>query len=70
MEKVVVNVQPRVIVIQPITKEVDGGEVGCEVYKSIPFQERVEVPELVKGRYLIHIRSLSGRGMNNLVDVE
>jgi hypothetical protein len=65
MREVVVRVQPNVLVVQPIAEMTD--EVCEERLK--PYSETVEVKNLSEGRYLLHIRSLNGEAVNNLIDV-
>ncbi len=65
MKEVIVRVQSNVIVVQPIAEMTDE---QCE-QRPLPYNREVEVPQLAKGRYLIHVRSLNGKAFNNLVDV-
>jgi hypothetical protein len=65
MREVVVRVQSNVLVIQPIAEKTD--EVCEERLK--PYSETVEVKNVTPGRYLLHVRSLNGKAVNNLVDV-
>jgi hypothetical protein len=64
MREVVTTVQKNVIVVQPITEKISE---DCDA-RVVPYSQRVEVPNVSKGRYLIHVRSLNGKAMNNLVD--
>lgn len=66
MREIIVRVQDKVLVVQPITEELDG---TCET-KSVPYRELVEVKGVNPGRYLIHVRSLNGKAINNLIDVD
>lgn len=67
LTEVVVSVQPQVIVLQPITAIPAGAD--CRSGK-FPFEKIVELPSDVKaGRYLLHVRSLSGKSVNTLVDI-
>lgn len=59
--------QTKVIVIQPIS-EMDTN-AACKTGKHL-FEKTVELPKLEAGRYLIHVRSLNGKSVNNLIDVE
>ncbi len=66
LQTVQVHQQKDVLVIQPIA-EIDAS-VKCED-GQFPFETAVDVSDLKKGRYLIHVRSLNGKAVNNLVDV-
>ena len=49
----------------PIMKQMEkpaGGEVCKSVESS--FEQKVAMPELAKGRYLLHVRSLNGQAVN------
>lgn len=59
-------VQPKVIVVQPISELVDNG--NCKT-GEFPFYKDVEVTNTKAGRYLLHVRSLNGNSINSLVDV-
>lgn len=65
MEKVEVNANGDTIVVQPIAQM---GEKDCKE-GSFPFQKAVRVPKLKEGRYLLHVRSLNGNAINNLVNI-
>ena len=65
MREVVVRVQPNVLVVQPIAEKTDD---VCEE-RIQPYSETVEVKNVKEGRYLLHVRSLNGRAINNLIDV-
>jgi len=62
---VMVSIQPKVIVVQPITQLEEQG--NCEQGK-FAFEREVEIPNLKVGRYLLHVRSLNGKAINTLVD--
>ncbi len=66
MREVIVRVQDKVLVVQPISEELEG---SCEA-RSVPYSELVEVKGVNPGRYLIHVRSLNGKAINNIIDVE
>ncbi len=65
MREVVVRVQPKVLVVQPIAEKTD--ELCDE--RLQPYSETVEVKNVKEGRYLLHVRSLNGKAINNLIDV-
>jgi hypothetical protein len=64
---VMVSVQPNVIVLQPISALQDRGD--C-VQGKFPFEKQVQLPNVKTGRYLLHVRSLNGKSVNTLVDVQ
>lgn len=66
---VIVKVEPKVIVVQPISDvdEERENRQDCEE-GHFPFEEVVKVDGLKKGRYLLHVRSLNGTAINDLVD--
>jgi hypothetical protein len=65
MREVVVRVQPNVLVVQPIAEKTDE---ACDE-RLQPYSETVEVKNVTEGRYLLHVRSLNGKAINNLIDV-
>lgn len=65
---VLVNVQPRVVTVQPIMEMRDDEACADGMF---PFERKIEAVGLQRGkRYLLHVRSLNGKSINNLVDVE
>lgn len=64
---VMVNVQPKVVVVQPISVTKEG--VAC-TGGEFPFERTVEVKGVTNGRYLLHVRSLNGNSVNTLVDIQ
>lgn len=64
---VVANLQPKVVVIQPIS-EMDESAT-CQTGKFV-FEKIIELPKMTEGRYLIHVRSSNGKSINNLVDID
>jgi hypothetical protein len=62
-----VRVQPNVLVVQPISELQDRSD--CREGK-FPFERVQEVDGVPSGRYLLHVRSLNGRAINNLVDLQ
>jgi hypothetical protein len=67
LAEVMVSVQPNVIVLQPISTLQDRGD--C-VQGKFPFEKQVQLANMKTGRYLLHVRSLSGKSINTLVDVQ
>jgi hypothetical protein len=65
IREVIVRVQSNVLVVQPIAEKT--AEACQELVK--PYSETVEVKNITAGRYLLHVRSLNGKAVNNLVDV-
>lgn len=63
---VTVSVQPRVIVLQPISQVENRDD--CTQGK-FTYEKEVEIANLKAGRYLLHVRSLNGKAINTLVDV-
>jgi hypothetical protein len=66
LDQVKVEVQPDVIVIQPIAKMATGPT--CKD-GSFPFSKVVPVNSIKTGRYLLHVRSMNGNAINTLVSV-
>lgn len=67
LSKVTSQVQPRVISVQPIA-EINRSSGGC-VNGSYPFERSIIINNVKAGRYLLHVRSLNGKAINNLFDV-
>lgn len=66
LKEVKFDVQEKVLVVQPIS-EMTESETCLE--GSFPFESDTEVGPMKPGRYLLHVRSLNGKAVNNLVDV-
>lgn len=66
LDQVKVAVEPKVIVVQPIAKVLNRSD--CQD-GHFPFQKTVDFQTIRKGRYLLHVRSMNGKAINNLVDV-
>jgi hypothetical protein len=60
------HVQSDVFVLQPIV-EIDTSKPCVE--GEYPFKTAVNAGFLNKGRYLLHVRSMNGKAINNLIDV-
>lgn len=60
------DVQSNVLVVQPISEMTESST--C-VEGSFPFESDTEVGPMKPGRYLLHVRSMNGKAVNNLVDV-
>jgi hypothetical protein len=67
MDQIKVSVQEKAIVVQPIAKM--EARDGC-LRGKFPFSKMVKVDGLTKGRYLLHVRSMNARAINNLVDLQ
>lgn len=67
LAKVVPHVQPKVISVQPIA-EIDHRNGNC-VNGNFPFESTVVINKVKAGRYLLHVRSLNGKAVNNLFDI-
>lgn len=63
--KVETHVTADAIILQPITEM---GTTNCTEAKS-SFETVVQLGPIKAGRYLLHVRSMNGKSINNLVDV-
>lgn len=66
LKEVKFDIQPQVLVVQPISELTESAT--C-VEGSFPFEGDTEVGPMKPGRYLLHVRSMNGKAVNNLVDV-
>jgi hypothetical protein len=66
IEKIDVSTSNNTIVVQPIAQM---GATDCKEGK-FAFQKAVRLPALSEGRYLLHVRSLNGNAVNNLVNIK
>lgn len=67
---VMVSVQSKVIVVQPISElQEPTATRKCEE-GYFPFERQVELRHVNAGRYLLHVRSLNAKTVNNLIDVQ
>lgn len=66
ISEVKVNVQPNVIVLQPIAK-VDA-KASCKT-GSFPFSKDVSIGAVRSGRYLLQVRSMNSNSINSLIEV-
>lgn len=66
MTDIKLNVQEKVIVVQPIVKMTSA--TNCQG-GNFPFQFSSEVKNARAGRYLLHVRALNGKAVNNLIDI-
>lgn len=66
LKEVRTGVQSRALVIQPIA-ELDNS-VPC-VEGKYDFETVSEIGYVKSGRYLLHVRSMNGKAVNNLVDI-
>lgn len=67
MDKMKVTTSDDTIVVQPIAKM--NSATDCKE-GAFGFQKAVSVPNLKPGRYLLHVRSLNGNAINQLVNVQ
>lgn len=65
IKEVRVNVQSEVLVVQPI---IELQEKNCQT-GSFSFETKTIVPDMPAGKYLLHVRSMNGKAINNLIDV-
>ena len=66
MDQVKVDIQPEVIVVQPIAKM--DNRADCKAAHT-PFEQVIPVDIQKQGKYLLHVRSMNGNAINQLVDV-
>lgn len=66
LKEIRTQVQTDVLLVQPIV-EVDPN-IPCTVEKS-HYEAVAEVGPMAPGRYLLHVRSMNGKAVNNLVEV-
>lgn len=62
-----ISKQDKVIVVQPITAMEPRPDCAVGFF---PYEKTVEVKDIKKGRYLLHVRSLSAHAVNTLVDIK
>lgn len=67
LKEVKFDVQPDVLVVQPIAEMQEGKD--CKD-GSFYFEKDTEVGPMKAGRYLLHVRSMNGKAINNLVEVK
>lgn len=65
--QVLTEVQPRVIVVLPIAELVDGPLCAQGMF---PFEKTITLKNVKPERYLLHVRSLNAKAINNLVTIE
>jgi hypothetical protein len=61
-----VDVQKNVIVVLPITEAAD--RLDCKDGK-FPYAQAIKLEGAFSGRYLLHVRTLNGNAVNQLVDI-
>jgi hypothetical protein len=66
LAEVKTDIQPDVFVLQPIV-EIDK-TVPC-TEGNYPIEVNVSTAGLKSGRYLVHVRSMNGNAVNNLIDI-
>jgi hypothetical protein len=66
-DKVEVIPQGKTIVVLPIlqVRNASASEGFCKPV-DVPFERKVQLPELAEGRYLLHVRSLNGGSINTV----
>jgi hypothetical protein len=67
LTSVKVDIQPEVIVLQPISDMAN--RANCTA-GQFPFSKTVDINAAKPGRYLLHVRSLNGNAVNSLIDVK
>lgn len=67
LKDVKVSVESKAVVVQPIA-ELEQRD-GC-LRGKFPFSKVVKVDLVPKGRYLLHVRSMNAKAINNLIDVQ
>ena len=66
MKEIQVRVEGNTLVVLPIAEKTD---TVCEA-KPVHYSHLAEIENVKPGRYLLHVRSLNGKSVNNIVDVE
>jgi hypothetical protein len=66
MQEVKVDVQSDVIVVQPIAQMAQRAD--CKA-AHVPFEQLINVDIQKPGKYLLHVRSMNGNAVNQMVDV-
>ena len=61
------EVQKNVIIVQPVTEMKDSEDCATGWY---PYEKTIALGDVPAGRFLLHVRSLNGTSVNNLVDAE
>lgn len=67
LKEVKFDVQPDVLVVQPIAQMEE--RTDCKEGRFY-FEKDMEVGPMKSGRYLLHVRSMNGKAINNLVEVQ
>lgn len=67
LDNVQVDVQKDAIVVLPITKLEQRGDCQSGQFH---FDKLVKVDFIKPGRYMLHVRSMNGKAVNNLVDIK
>ena len=68
LQDVITEVQANVIIIQPIALRHSDGRICSQAV--IPFEKTLALNGVAKGKYLLHVRSLNGNAINNLVTIK
>lgn len=67
LQKIIPNVQSNVVTVQPIALLLPTA-THC-IHGKFPFEETTYLDLPRSGRYLLHVRSLNGKSINNLFDL-
>lgn len=67
LKEVKVTIEPKAIVLQPIVQLEE--RPTCKEGR-FPFSKVVKIENITSGRYLLHVRSMNGKAINSLVEVE
>ena len=63
------SISEDVIVVQPITR-ISNDDNECAGSVNNRFEERVQVPALTRGEYVVHVRTLDGNSLNHFFIAE
>lgn len=67
IQKIISNVQNNVVTIQPLAMLLPTA-TNC-IQGHFPFEQTTYITPVRSGRYLLHVRSLNGKSINNLFDL-
>ena len=67
IDNIKITVTDKTIQVLPVMKQSDKDQHGnpCAAEER-PFEERITLPKLATGRYLLHVRSLNGQSVNQV----
>lgn len=66
IDRVKTTIEEKAIVVQPIVRLQERSD--C-LRGKFPFNKLVKIDAIPKGRYLLHVRSMNGKAVNTLVDM-